>query len=338
MSQKHFPSSQLIVVALFLVIVASAWAAPTTKLSDYDKVRLREAFRLSDSLGNKLWPGWSEIPFPVLLITEKAEFLVHHTTPDSSFKESYDEPTLKTKVYVRPNTLPLGLQASYPFNGVPTTVIGEAEHTDSKTTTPWIITLLHEHFHQLQDSKPGYFEGVDKLGLSGGDKTGMWMLNYPFPYDSASVQAEFDKLKVALGDAVNAPDSLLSEKFKNYCAVRKDFSHKLKDDDWKYMSFQLWQEGVARYTEFKVAEWANKNYTPTPGVGLLKDYEPIANTETLHRALIKKAPYNVGLGSNGRFCFYIIGCSEAYLLDRVNPKWKDNYFQQMFTLDPYFAQ
>jgi hypothetical protein len=316
-----------------------AWVPPIKAISNNtDRIRVAETYRLADSLGNRIWPGWTDIPFPILLIMDSREYLIRHPYPDSTFTKGVFDSLLKAPIYLRPRTFPPSLQASFPFDNVPTTVIGTAENTDSKTSTPWIITLLHEHFHQLQDSKPGYFEQVDKLGLSGGDKTGMWMLNYPFPYDSASVQAEFDKLKVALGDAVNAPDSLLSEKFKNYCAVRKDFSHKLKEADWKYMSFQLWQEGVARYTELRVAEWAADNYHPTPDFEKLQDYEPITKTAVTQLQIIKKAPYKVSLGQFQRASFYIIGSAEAYLLDRVNPKWKDNYFQQLFTLDPYFAQ
>jgi len=40
---------------------------------------------------------------------------------------------------------------------------------------------MHEHFHQLQNGQPRYFQAVQDLGLSHGDNTGMWMLNYPFP-------------------------------------------------------------------------------------------------------------------------------------------------------------
>ena len=338
MSNKHFPTLQLLAVALLLVLCSTAFAAPQSKLSDYDRIRLAEAYRLSDSLGNQIWKGWAEIPFPVLLITDSTEFLLHHPSPDTSFKQSGYDSLLKTQVYTRVRNFPISLLASFPFDGVPTTVIGQAENTESKTSTPWIITLLHEHVHQLQNSQTGYFEQVEKLGLSGGDKTGMWMLNYPFPYESANVQTAFNKLKTALGDAVTAPDSLLATKFKEYCAVRKEFMHELKESDAKYMSFQLWQEGVARNTELRIAEWAEGKYQPSAQFQSLTDYEPIANIATMQRAMINKATYRVDLGQFQRVSFYIIGSAEAYLLDRVNPAWRDGYFKQMFTLDPYFAK
>ena len=54
---------------------------------------------------------------------------------------------------------------------------------------------MHEHFHQLQYAQPGYYQAVAALGLSHGDQTGMWILNYPFPYTSASVTKSFAALR-----------------------------------------------------------------------------------------------------------------------------------------------
>ena len=54
---------------------------------------------------------------------------------------------------------------------------------------------MHEHFHQLQYAQPGYFQAVAALGLSHGDQTGTWILNYPFPYTNASIGKEFAALR-----------------------------------------------------------------------------------------------------------------------------------------------
>lgn len=89
-------------------------------------------------------------------------------------------------MFFRKRMYPIAMQATFPgVNGVNTIVIGHAELTADKTSTRWVLTVLHEHFHQLVYSQPGYYADVEKLGLAHGDKTGMWMLNYPFPYDSA---------------------------------------------------------------------------------------------------------------------------------------------------------
>jgi len=71
---------------------------------------------------------------------------------------------------------------------ISTIVVGQAENTSAKTSSSWVITVLHEHFHQLQDSQPNFYSDVNALNLARGDQTGMWMLNYAFPYERTEVQ------------------------------------------------------------------------------------------------------------------------------------------------------
>jgi len=116
-------------------------------------------------------------------------------------------------VFYRKRMYPTAMQATFPgVNGVNTIVIGHAELTADKTSTRWVLTVLHEHFHQLVYSQPGYYADVEKLGLAHGDKTGMWMLNYPFPYDSARVQEKFTAMTHALLDALAQTDQPELEK------------------------------------------------------------------------------------------------------------------------------
>ncbi|MCU1223071.1 MAG: hypothetical protein JWQ42_1164 [Edaphobacter sp.] len=105
---------------------------------------------------------------------------------------------------------------------------------------------MHEHFHQLQYAQPGYFQSVAALGLSHGDQTGMWILNYPFPYTDPSIAKRFAALRDQLLLMVGTPDG---RKFraasKRYLAMRRAFLAQLSPDDHKYLSFQLWQEGTS---------------------------------------------------------------------------------------------
>jgi hypothetical protein len=136
---------------------------------------------------------------------------------------------------------------------------------------------MHEHFHQLQNAQPRYYQAVQDLGLSHGDNTGMWMLKYPFPYEKPDVAQSFASLRDLLLSAVNETDK---EKFatlaKQYIRERQKFFARLSSDDHKYLSFQLWQEGIARYTEIKAAE-AAAQYQPTAEYAALSDFEPFTN-------------------------------------------------------------
>ena len=152
-----------------------------------DRVRLAEAFRLAAAVGDRVWPGWSEAPFAVLLVTPEREFLLCHSRPSADFSRVGYDSLLGTEVFVRPRVFPTTFLATVPaVGGVPTIVVGQPANT-GQASTRWVLTVLHEHFHQLQYSRPGYDAGVAALGLARGDSTGMWMLNYAFPYESAAV-------------------------------------------------------------------------------------------------------------------------------------------------------
>src|SRR5207247_9176473 len=115
---------------------------------------------------------------------------------------------LKSDVYFRKRTQPTNFLATFPAIGgsmISTIVVGQAENTSAKTSTPWVVTLLHEHFHQLQYSQPDYYPGTEALGLAHGDQTGMWMLNYPFPYEDPAVQQAFSAAANALAAALRVP-------------------------------------------------------------------------------------------------------------------------------------
>ena len=92
-----------------------------------------------------------------------------------------------------------------------------------------------------------YYAGVDSLGLAHGDQTGMWMLNYPFPYDSVHVQETFTTMNHALLHALQAPSgATLAQSLDIYRRARQAFRESAPADGVRYFAFQLWQEGVAR--------------------------------------------------------------------------------------------
>src|SRR5437879_3210200 len=124
-------------------------------IPEIDHIRLAETFRLGDRIADRVWRNWSKAPFAVLLVTPDYEFLIRHPKPSDDFAKLPYDLVLKSVVYYRKRTLPTSFLATFPAvrgSMISTIVVGEAENTWVKTSTPWIIRLLHEHFHQLQDS------------------------------------------------------------------------------------------------------------------------------------------------------------------------------------------
>jgi hypothetical protein len=219
---------------------------------------------------------------------------------------------------------------------VPTVVSGRAEGTTAKTSTRWVITLLREHFHQLQNSQPRYFAEVDALGMARGDWTGMWMLNYPFPYDNAKVVERYATVTRSLGEALAARgEADFPKKLAAYTDARKGFRTALEADDYKYVAFQAWQEGIARYTELRVAELAAAEYEPSKAFRELKDYTPFQEEAAAIRAGIEKE-LTVPLNKAKRTAFRALGVAEGLILDAARPDWRKRYFEERFSLDAHF--
>jgi hypothetical protein len=300
-------------------------APVSATLAQDDRTRIAEAFRLGDAIGDSIWPGWTSAPFAVLLVTPEREFLVRHPRPSADFTRVGYDSLLGSEVLVRDRTLSPSLLATFPaVSGVPTIVVGQPRAT-GKSSTEWVLTLLHEHFHQLQTSRPDYYARVGALGLARGDQTGMWMLNYAFPYDSSAVQSRFGALAAQLDSALSAaaPDARRSHWLAARVA-RAALRAALPTDDERYLAFQMWQEGVARYTELLAARFAARRFTPSPAFAALPDFVPFGAAATriesgIHAGL--RAP----LVRDRRVAFYPVGAATALLLDEENAEWKERY-------------
>ncbi|HSS22110.1 MAG TPA: hypothetical protein VLL54_18720 [Pyrinomonadaceae bacterium] len=329
-----------VIVALLLMLGAPISSAQTSpQLEEIDRVRLAEAFRIGDQLGNRLWSNWNKAPFAVLLVTPDYEFLIRHPKPSADFTLVKYDPLLRSQVYYRKRTESVDLLATFPaVGGIPTVVIGQAKNTAKKTSTPWVVTVLHEHFHQLQQSQPTYYPDVNALDLASHDKSGMWMLNYPFPYNWMEMEEHFSLLTLLLADALEAKSrSDFSAKLAAYLERRHELEQTLSPDDYRYFSFQLWQEGIARYTEFRIAQLASVNYKPSKAFRSLPDFQSFrAVADKTKRGIITELRTSQ-LAEYKRAIFYSLGAGEGLLLDRNNPRWRQRYFVDKFYLNKYFA-
>ena len=347
-------------------VPAQAVTAPA--LAQIDRVRLREVFWLGDSIGDRVWPGWSKAPFSVLLVTPEYEFLVRYAGPQPEAASSRLTPKqkaassrrspkheaasigatapadftnlgydtlLKTDVYYRKRIFPTHFLATFPAvsgSMISTIVVGQAENTSAKTSARWVITVLHEHFHQLQDSQPNFYSDVNALNLARGDQTGMWMLNYAFPYERIPVQEQFATMSKLLAAATEAPKRERAKRVREYLEARRKFQEMLAPDDYKYFSFQFWKEGIARYTEYRVAEMAAAKFRVSKEFRALKDYQSFAEVARTTRERIFQQLATQKLAEAKREVVYSFGAAEGLLLDQINPGWRRRYFVEKFDL------
>jgi len=339
--QPEFTSkmrNKFILASLIVFVSVQALAQDRPALSEIDRIRLAEAFTIGESLGNLVWRDWNKAPFAVLLVTPEQEFLIRHPNPTKAFTLLGYDRFLKSNVYFRKRTFAPNLLATFPaVAGISTIVVGQAENTDSKTSTPWVVTLLHEHFHQLQDSQPNAFQEVEALNLSRGDTSGMWMLNFAFPYETAEVKEQINSLSRLLAEVLQTKKKQeFSVKAAAYMAARRRLQQILSPDDYRYFSFQLWKEGIARFTEYRIARLAAEKHSPSKAFRGLKDYKSFKEVADGLQSKILQELTTLELDQYKRVAFYPIGAGEGLLLDRLNPRWQSRYFSEKFYLEKYF--
>jgi hypothetical protein len=112
----------------------------------------------------------------------------------------------------------------------------------------------------------------------------------------------------------------------------------LDADDYKYAAFQIWQEGIARYTQYKTAEIASRKIKPSKDFRQLKDFTTFEEEAKRLLAMTLNEMKNINLADQQREVFYPFGAVEGLLLDKVNSKWREKYFTEKFALEKIYPE
>jgi hypothetical protein len=234
-----------------------------------------------------------------------------HNSPVEGFKGLPVDHETKCDLQERGNVFPKNLLAAMPaINGVSTIVMGTPEST-GRTGADWTRTIFHEHFHQYQSKFNNYYGRLNDLGLSNGDTTGMWMLNYQFPYENEKFIANLTDASHSLHDAIMSKPSSFQQQVAGYLKARQKLEMSVSPNDWKYIELQLWAEGVARWTEIEISERTSDREIVESGKSLRK--QTISSLLTLDPT------------QSGRGIVYPYGAAEAILLERCKPNWRREY-------------
>ena len=269
------------------------------------------AFAAQD--GERLWPGYGTTSFGFLLLTNEEETLLCRAEIPDGFSAAGTDQVTGCRRFIRARTeLPDGLLAAMPLFGPPAVIVMGTPQATGHTEASWTRAILHEHFHQWQYAHPGYYERTSALNLAGGDRTGMWMLNFPFPYERADlVKAEADASH-ALAKALAARwTPRFYAEFDAYIGRRRAFAEAAGVRNWRYIEIQLWQEGVARWTELTLGK-------AFPDAEVKKS---AAELEARTLAALRSPD----LAAQKREFVYAYGAGEAMLMDACGNGWRRRY-------------
>ncbi len=154
------------------------------------------------------------------------------------------DPSGKRYTFVKqaptPMLIPQGVRAAFPlecYGGKPACVVTD----DVFDTLDGYVTILHEFVHCYQyqtcEDRLKATLSVARQAQTANDL--MWEINYPFPYDAP--------------DFVETYAAFLEAAAQNHHTAIRDCRARLRNilrtEDFEYMIWQEWKEGLARYTE-----------------------------------------------------------------------------------------
>ena len=306
-------------IHLALMLTLAWFAPPPAEPPPPRDVRaiIRDARLLIARHGDAVWPGLSRAPQRILLV-EAARETLFCAAPTPGFIAIGDDAVSGCAMQVRPRRYDVDSEATLDEDGVPLVVIGLPRAT-GRTRTDWLLTLLHEQFHQYQQVLPGFAAARDRADARLRDTASdaAWMLDHPFPYADPAVAAGFARLNDLAGEFLSAttPDAARAAATA-YAAARGEVTGRLDARDRCYLEFQLGQEGVARWTELQFARVAGAE---SPKL------RRAARDRHLSLVVSLKSARAQGLGIWKRGAFYALGATEAEMLDRFAPDWRDAY-------------
>jgi hypothetical protein len=158
------------------------------------------------------------------------------------------------------------------------------------------------------------------------------MLDYPFPYDSVPVRRAMRSLATALARALDAGPEARRAALHEVGVDRAELRALLSADDYRYLEFQLWQEGGARYTEYAVARAAAEGREPSADFRRLPDYMSYREAADAAVRDLRRQLEQLDLAQQRRVAFYPIGAAWALLLDETTDGWKRAYVEHPFAL------
>lgn len=303
----------LLLFASFISIsvIGCATKSTATQIDRSLLLSIKSAQEQAVLVGGDIWPKYADGPFGLLVTLEDREVLFCHGSIANGFSTLPPDTVTGCDLQERGDVFPKYLLAAMPvINGTSTIVMGTPQST-GRDEPSWIRTIFHENFHQYQSTFDDYYKRLDGLNLSNGDSTGMWMLNYPFPYEDDNFSAALSTAANQLHKTITQPGASIQQHVSIYLSTRQKLESSVSVNDWKYLELQLWAEGVARWTEIEIA-------TRSP------DRKVVESGDSLRRRTISSL-LALDAVKSGREIVYPYGATEAMLLERCTSTWRQNY-------------
>jgi hypothetical protein len=323
-------------------------------LSQLDKDRLAETMHLRATLGEAVWPGWSQADIPLILYNEQYAFLVGYPNPPDGWLkvpslearggpwEQVTDDSFLSEPYYRtpitdPNKTPESFTVLVGDQWVATFMTREYSqinfYQNFRQELPPVISNLvpvrlvwsflmgktDSYIAGLEHESFHAFEGqlaVNQLNAS----EQMYSIEASYPFDAMDDpwKQEMDVLLQAIQAPTDAESAGLARQFLELRASRRMF---LNVPQINLERLREWEEGLAKYTELDITRQAeSESYIPFGSILNDKDFKNYQGQQKFWASQLKEAASTQGRSGDTRF--YYSGNAIAVLLDRLVPGWK----------------
>lgn len=303
---------------------------------------------------NPVWPGWNAADTPLLLyLPGRQELLVNHPDPPEGLRE-YQGPLSfpGARMMVRNGETLIGFDGqntAMDVNGVRTLVVADPlsnlrqrvagliedpRAAGVKTRALDFENLLQDPYDQLGLVVHEAFHVYQNRAAPDRGANEMLLLYYPVL--SVENNISFGLEASALAAAIDAPgEDALREAALRWLAVRLDRRRKLPARAVQYEDGTEFNEGLAKYTEYRLFQTLEGR---SPGAGLVgtQGFAGYRDLSRQRRNLVRQMVLNlrgeVSINNDPfgtaplRFRLYYSGMAIGLLLDRISPSWKRDLF------------
>lgn len=319
-------------------------------LKSSEMKNFKMAFKILELTGQKkLWPNWNNTTRKTWYVSGGYEYyFCAESKPKGYEKVDHIRVAKKCNVYAKPTTVRDYKVSTATIGTTPPMIIIGSPRRKSSLWMPWVAQWLHEHTHQWQMSLEGYASKAKALDLGDEGDEGNWMLHYDFPYDDRENNRNFKRMAGRLIELLDtlkqkqAPARVRKSVYK-YLEAKLNFKQNISQKDYRFFAFTNWQEGIAKYTEYKalqvalkVSSWKKDKHGKHPiplmemkKIAKLADYSYHKMIDVLGAA---------DLDDDKRYAFYALGAVEAVVLDYLVKDWRKHYLDHPFQLDWAFEQ
>ena len=335
-------------------------------LSEQEKARIQEITHLRNTLGDKVWPGWSAMDIPIVLYNEEYAFLSGiqepapgwervpygivggeewKPVPDESY---YRQPlpedggtpqafivaigdtyaaSMTTKEWTGIHLVDL-LQGELP--GFVAPVFPYFIFTNRFNSDWFISAVLHESFHVLQARRA--YQRLEEAEQA-------TALEEKYPWDDDEFRALWLEEREKLADALVAEDSIERRGLvKQWTALRDKRREQLSAELIRYEQQREWLEGLAKYAELNIwyTAYESPGYTPVPAMNEVTDFKAYREAKEYRSSEISQLRSDLQFSES---MFYYTGWAQAELLDRLSEdeSWKEEVMNAGIYLDELLA-